>query len=233
MNQHPSDSFRAPARLAWRVTRGCILVLAALGTTGCGGSLFESNMPVPTRYVLAPAPAAQEPVNSAASQVDLAIGNPDVAPGLESPRIAVLRGRELDYYRNAQWGGSLRETVQALLIATLQDQQLFRSVAAEQARISNAYLLDPEVRDFQAEYVDGKAAPDARVTIVGRVIRVRDRRLIDTLNATATAAATDNRMTAVSAAFEAAAQRVALQLAREAATVIANDVSVAGTAPAQ
>jgi len=230
MNQQPSDSFNDPAGFAWRVARTGVLALATLSVAACGGSLFESNMPVPTRYVIAPAPPAQEPVASAASNVDLAIGNPDVAPGLESPRIAVLRGRELDYYRNAQWGGSLRETVQALLIATLQDQKLFRSVAAEQARISNTYLLDPEVRDFQAEYVDGKAAPEVRVTLVGRVIRVRDRRLIDTLNASATASATDNRMTAVSAAFEAAAQQVALQLARDAATAIAND---AGAAAAQ
>lgn len=223
MNQHCSGLY----------IRTGVLLLVALTTAACGGSLFESNMPVPMRYVIAPAPPAQEPVVSAASNVDLAIGNPDVAPGLESPRIAVLRGRELDYYRNAQWGGSLRETVQALLIATLQDQKLFRSVAAEQARISNAYLLDPEVRDFQAEYVDGKAAPEVRVTLVGRVIRVGDRRLIDTLNASATASATDNRMTAVSAAFEAVAQRVALQLARDTATVVANDVAAVAAASTQ
>lgn len=210
--------------------RLCIVMLAAFASASCGGSLFESDIPVPSRYVLASAPAAQNATSSAASAIDLAIGRPGVAPGLDTARIAVLRGRELDYFRAAQWGGSVPETVQSLLVNTLQDQKLFRSVTAEQTRVSGAYLLDSEVRDFQAEYTDGKTAPDIRVTIVGRVIRIGDRRLVDTISATSVQAAADNRMRAVAAAFEAASQQVALELSSGAARVIANDAEVAAAA---
>ncbi|WP_348240321.1 ABC-type transport auxiliary lipoprotein family protein, partial [Salmonella enterica] len=72
---------------------------------------------------------------SAGSHVDLAIGRPDVAPGLDTQRIAVLRGRELDYFRRVQWSGTTQELVQAFLVHSLQDQLYFRSVTAEQARV--------------------------------------------------------------------------------------------------
>src|ERR1044072_3504122 len=128
------------------------LMIASLSLTGCGGSLFESDLPVPTRYVIATAAPAETATTSASSEVDLAIGRPDVAPGLDSERIAVLRGHELDYYRGALWGGSVLETVQTFLVAALQDQRRFRSVATEQARIAGDYLLDVEGRDFQSEH---------------------------------------------------------------------------------
>ena len=194
----------------------------SLCLAGCG-SFLESDMPITTRYVIAALPAAAAATPSAASDVDLSVGRPDVAPGLDTERVAVLRGRELDYYRGVQWSGRLTEVAQSFMVSSLQDQKLFSSVTAEQARVSGTYMLDMEVRDFQAEYTDGKVAPVARVTFVGRVIRIDDRQMIDTLQSTATHPATDNRMNAVAAAFEAAAQQVAAELARNAASVIAKD----------
>lgn len=200
----------------------CSCVAALVG--GCStSSLLDSALPVPANYIIAPLPPAATPTSSPASQVDLAIGRPDVAPGLDTSRVAVLRGRQLDYYRGVQWGGNTLEVVQALLVASLQDQKLFRSVTSEQARVSGAYILDSEVRDFQAEYSDGNAAPTVRITIVGRLIRIADRALVDTVVASATRQASDNRMPVVAEAFEAAAHEVARTIAREAAAAVSRD----------
>jgi cholesterol transport system auxiliary component len=204
--------------------RSLVLVSAAALCAACG-SLFESKIPQSDRYVIAAAPAAASSTQTAASATDLAIGRPDVAPGLDTERIAVLRGRQLEYFRGAQWGGSVTEVVQALLVSSFQDQHLFHSVTSEQARVSSNYMLDVEVRDFQAEYAEGRASPEVRVTIVGRIIRIKDRQLVDTLVATASRPARENRMNVVAAAFEAAAQEVALDLARRAATAVAKDTS--------
>jgi len=213
-------SERTTSRVAALVLGSALVSLIA----GCStGSLLDSELPVPTSYVIAPLPAASSPTRSAASQVDIAIGRPDVAPGLDTPRIAVLRGRQLDYYRGVQWGGNTLEVVQSLLVNSLQDQKLFRSVTSEQARVAGAYMLDSEVRDFQAEYAGTTAAPTVRVTIVGRLIRIADRALVDTVPATATRIATDNRMTEIAAAFEAAAQEVAQTIARDAAAAVSRD----------
>jgi cholesterol transport system auxiliary component len=200
--------------------RKAVLVVATLACGGCG-SLLDSKLPVSTSYVLASAPAASTGVTR--SDADLSIGRPDLAPGLDSERIAVLKGRQLDYYRGAQWGGRTTEVVQTLLVESFEDQQLFRSVTAEQSRVSSDYVLDVSVRDFQAEYASENDAPTAHVTIMGRLIRVSDRQLVQTFAATAGSKASDNRMSEVAAAFESAAQKVVLELAQKTATAIASD----------
>lgn len=202
---------------------GRLLFTAVLGLicTACGGSLFESEAPVPSRYVIAAAPAVQGLTTYAALNVDLSIGRPNVAPGVDTNRIAVLRGQQLDYFRAAQWSGSVNEIVQALLVSSFENQRLFHSVTAEQARVSSDYLLDIDVRDFQAEYRGGSVSPQIRVTLVGRVVRIADRMLVDTIIATAEQPAAANHMTSVAAAFEAAAQEAALELARRTARAIA------------
>ena len=200
----------------WRA----VLTVTLLASAGCG-SLLETDLPASTSYVLAPAPASSTGI--ARSDVDLSIGRPDLAPGLDSERIAVLKGRQLDYYRGAQWGGRMTEIVQTLLVDSFEDQQLFRSVTTEQSRVSSEYVLDISVRDFQAEYVGGNEAPTAHVTILGRLIRVTDRQLVETFAATAQGEASDNRLSDVASAFETAAHKVVLELAQKTAVAVAAD----------
>jgi cholesterol transport system auxiliary component len=195
-------------------------LIAVIACSGCG-SLLETEMPVSSSYVLAPVPARGS--TGARSEADISIGRPDLAPGLDNERIAVLKGRQLDYYRAAQWGGRTTEVVQTLLVDSFEDQRLFRSVTAEQSRIASDYVLDVSVRDFQAEYASDNAPPTAHVTILGRLVRVVDRQLIDTFAAEAQSPASDNRMGAVAAAFETAAPKVVLELAQKTAAAIASD----------
>jgi cholesterol transport system auxiliary component len=207
-----------------RALAGQAATVAAMGAalSACTGSLLETDAPPNVLYVIEPAPA---PTSATAElPVDLSIGRPDVAPGLDTNRIAVLKGRQLDYYRAARWGGSTTEVVQTFLVDSLEDQRLFRSVTAEQARVAGDYVLDVEVRDFQAEYT-GDGLPVVRVKMLGRLIRVGDRELAATVAAEATAPATDNRMHAVAAAFESAARKVALELASQTVSAVAADRS--------
>lgn len=197
------------------------IVLAALVASGCASSLLDSDMPPSANYVLSPAPLAASTV--APTQVDLSIGRPDLSPGLDTPRIAVLKGRQLDYYRSVRWGDSATAVLQALLVGSLEDQRLFRSVTAEQARVAGDYVLDVEVRDFQAEYESESAAPVVHVSMTGRLIRVVDRKLVATLSSEAQDRASDNRMTAVVGSFEAATHKVAIELAQKTAVAIAGD----------
>jgi cholesterol transport system auxiliary component len=198
-----------------------LAVWLVAGCAGCG-SFLQSDIPTPVNYVLAPAPAVARPVESPASVVDLSIGRPDVAPGLDTQRIAVLRGRELDYYRAAQWGARTAEVIQTLVVGSLQNQRMFHSVTPEQARVSGEYQLDLEVRDFQAEYGNGQL-PTVRVGLVGRLIRITDRRLLETVVASTTRPATENRLNEVTAAFESAGQWAALELARQTSAAIIRD----------
>lgn len=199
-----------------------LLAVVALSCAACStGSLFDSDVPVPTAYVIAPAPAGSV-TGAPTTPVDVSIGRPDFAPGLDTDRIAVLNGRELDYYRRVRWGGRTVEVVQSMMVGTMNDQKLFRSVTAEQARVASDYMLDVEVRHFEAEVKQG-ANPDVHVMIIGRLIRVVDRKLVTTVNSSARVAANEDRMAAVAAAFENAAQKVSLDLAQQLATAVAED----------
>lgn len=205
------------------MTKGLLAVVVALSCSACTGSLFDSDLPVPMNYVIASAPPGSL-TGAPTTKADVSIGRPDFAPGLDTDRIAVLKGRNLDYYRNARWGGRSVEVVQSMLVSSLNDQGLFRSVTAEQARVATDYMLDIEVRHFESDYANG--GPEAHVMIIGRLIRVFDRKLVTTVSSDARVAATAERMAAVTQAFEAASQKVALDLARQTAVAVANDVPV-------
>lgn len=192
-------------RLAWCAGVGVLL-------TGCAGGLFESDVPAPQVYVLAPAARSEsgEPL-----QANVAIGNPQAAPGLDSDRIAVLYAdRRLDYYAAAHWGANAPQVMQSLLLGSLQNRGRFRSVVSGDSSIGADIMLDLELRDFQAEYGSAGDAPTVRVTVVAGVIDVTQRRLLAVVPATATVAAADDRLTAVVAAFESAAHTVAAELER-------------------
>ncbi|HYM34971.1 MAG TPA: ABC-type transport auxiliary lipoprotein family protein, partial [Steroidobacteraceae bacterium] len=197
-----------------------VVVLASL--SGCTSSLLESKLPISVVYVMAAAPAENAAANQ--STLDLAIALPTAAPGLDTERIAILHeARRLDYYREAQWGAALPQVVQSLLVGSLQNQKLFRSVTTEQARVTASYLLDLDIRDFQAEYANDSSAPTVRVTLVASLIRISDRKLIGMYPVTFTVLASANRMSAVAAAFESAARQAATSLGKQAADTIAKN----------
>ncbi|AMN48198.1 hypothetical protein ACG33_14045 [Steroidobacter denitrificans] len=213
--------------LAW-------LMIPAMLLSACSGSLLESDLPVNTIYVLAPAapdPALRDESLSGAAGIDLSIARPHLAPGLDTDRIGVLTGRRLDYYRAVRWGAPAAEVLQSLLIDSLRDQQLFNSVSSERARIGGAYLLDIDVRDFQAEYTGETAAPTAQIYFTARLIRVADRKLVRTFSIHARRQAARNRMGAVVGAFESAGQQAALSLARQVSASIASDLQRSGGEP--
>jgi cholesterol transport system auxiliary component len=209
------------------MNKGLLAAAVALLCSACSGSLFDSDLPVPMSYVIASAPPGSI-AGVTTTQADVSIGRPDFAPGLDTDRIAVLKGRQLDYYRGARWGGRSVEVVQSMLVSSFNDQGLFRSVTAEQARVATDYMLDVEVRHFESVYASDGAtgAPEAHVKIIGRLIRVADRKLVTTVTGEARIAATAERMAAVTQAFEAASQKVALDLARQTAIAVAADVPV-------
>jgi cholesterol transport system auxiliary component len=207
-------------RLALSTHRVAQLAIAsAVLLSACTGSLLDTELPVPTIFVLKSAPpgATGTPTPGA----DLAISQAETTPGLNTERIAVLHeGRRLDYVLNAQWGAALPQVVQAVVVGSLQNQKWFRNVASEQTRVNTNYWLDLEVRDFQAEYESEGTVPTVRVTLVGSLIRIKDRKLLGVFPATATVKPAENRLGATIQAFESAAQQAALSLGTQAGEAI-------------
>jgi cholesterol transport system auxiliary component len=182
-------------------------------------------------YVLRPVQSAPASVSHTA--VDVTIDRPVTAPGLDTDRIGVLRGHQLDYYRAVKWGSPAPEIVQALFVDSLEDQHVFRSVTREQSRVASDYVLDVQLRDFQSEYTEGSSIPAIHVSAVVRVVRVPDRKLVATVTADSKVQSDEDRMGAVAAAFEKAGNAVALDVLNQIAAVIAADAPLLASARGQ
>lgn len=198
---------------AWsRGVAFALLATSVLGLSGCFGKLLESKVEEPQVYVLSPLNPATA---SVAYGTQLAVSWPSAAPGLDTPRIAVLRdGNRLDYFYGARWGGSAPQVVQSFVVAFLQAQEGFKNVVAESARVDADYLLELELRDFQAEYGRG-AAPEVNVNLVGTLIEIKSRRSLALLRAEARVKAEENRLGSVVPAFQSALQQASAALSEQ------------------
>jgi cholesterol transport system auxiliary component len=202
--------------------RGALVLGLLGGVAGCTSSLFDSDAPVTRTYVLAAAPAPA--VAGTAAAFDVVVSEPTTAPGLRSERVAVLHAdRHLEFYAGARWGGTAAEVMQSLLVGSMRNQHSFRSVTAASSGNAATHVIDIELRDFQAEYGADRDVPSVRVSVVANVLRLTDRKLIAVIPATATVPASENRLTQVVAAFEAAAQQVALSVNRDTAAALGAD----------
>jgi cholesterol transport system auxiliary component len=175
----------------------------ALALVGCSGGL-RSNAPAVQAWALDPPAVVAAAAGAAGAAGTLRVLLPLAAPGLDGDRIALLRtNRSLDYYAANRWSGRVPELVQALALDTLRAAGSYRAVQPESAPFSYDETLQIEVRDFQAEYA-AAAAPVAKVTLVCTLGRRSDRAVLATFRLEGSAAAADNRMHAIVAAFDAA-----------------------------
>lgn len=185
--------------------RAVVLLAAAaiaLALGACSG--LRSDAPAVQAWMLDP-PAANAPAAGAAGgAATLQVLRPLAAPGLDGDRIALLRtDRTLDYFAANRWSGRVPELVQALALDTLRAGGGYRAVQPEDAPFSYDETLQIEVRDFQAEYA-AAAAPVVKVALVCTLGRRSDRAVLATFRLEGSAAAADNRMHAIVAAFDAA-----------------------------
>lgn len=204
---------------------GVLAALAALA--GCGGLRSDA---VPERvYVLNPAPAAQ---GAPATQGVLLVLRPAVQPGLDSERIAVLNGaNELDYYASSRWGEALPRVVTALAVQSLAGAGGFATVVSvDRAVVAGDYELLLTVRHFEAVQ-DGSEVPVARVAFECVVTAGAPRRVLGRCDAEASEPAVTNRMGAIVAALERAAQAAMARVKEQAVAAAATRPVPAAAAP--
>ena len=197
-----------------RPVRSATLALVLAVTCGCTGSLLKSQLPAAQIYRLAPLPAEGTP--AAPLDAVVLVPRPVAAPGLDTERIAVLRdGQRLDYFSASRWGAALPDVVQEVVVESLQNSGRLRSVQRELGNFRADFLLQLDVRAFQAEYTRA-AHPVAHVDLVATLGRPGDRASVHSFVVSASEPATANTMTAVAAAFDSALRKVTRTVAANA-----------------
>lgn len=190
------------------LTRSVALLLIVLAAAGCRGS-FKPDVVKEDIYVLsasAPATEAAGPLIAKAVVVE----PPAPAPGLDSEKIALHRGHQLDYYAAARWADRVPVLLQALLAESLENTGRLKSVSNDTASVAADYALTLEVRDFQAVYGEA-AAPAVQVRWTVKLLSLPGRAVLASIPVQTEAAAAENRMGPIVEAFNAAARQAVAQ----------------------
>lgn len=216
-----------------------ILMSMVLGLTGCG-SLLHSDDPPTQIYVLranvSPTTAATEQAHaldtaraaekkgdraSSAVPPTLQLPRPQADPGLATELITLVQSdHRMDRYADSSWAGALPDVVETLAIDTLRASGDWSAVHDAPSPFTSDYLLQINIRRFEADYTSGAANPKVYVTLDCTIARRIGRELLTSFVAEGVADAQENRMSAVVSAFEKAANQALATMAERSAAAV-------------
>ena len=195
--------------------RSASLALLALlaSLIGACSTGFHSSSPSTLSYVLRAAPAggatttaATPSANPQPAPVSLRVMRPAAGPGLDTDRIAVLQPEaRLDYFTGSRWAAALPDVVEALAVEILQGSGAWSAVQGSRAAFTADYELEITIRRFEADASAGSGAPTVQVIFDCALVRRADRALLSSFAVQASEQASANRMGAVVASFDQAA----------------------------
>jgi cholesterol transport system auxiliary component len=110
----------------------------------------------------------------------------------------------MDFYANAAWQDRVPFLVQNALIEAFEADGRVNGVGRDTDGLKSDYLLETDIRDFQAHYAVADGLPTIEVRIVARMIATHGRTIARSLPAEAKVTATENAVSAAVAAFNAA-----------------------------
>jgi cholesterol transport system auxiliary component len=200
-------SLRAPVA---KLSRWCLLVLAAASLAGCGSLLGGKKEPTTT---YAPVARAQAQADWPTVRWNLAIARVLGPRSADSLRIAVRpSASELQVYKGAQWARTPSEMVEEALLHTLEDSGRIAGVARQGSGIGTEYRLLLDVRRFEADYA-GAAVPSATMEVTAKLLHVQSQALAGSHTFLVTRPAAGTAVPDAVAAFEAGLSQLATDMA--------------------
>jgi cholesterol transport system auxiliary component len=179
---------------------GTVLALA-----GCAG-LFAPSPPSHLYRLTANGRGAPGLPRVAAQ---LLIDQPQAPAGLDTSRIALSRSPlSLDYYADSQWTDRVPDLVQDLLVAAFENSGAIAAVDRTAAGVRGDFILATEIRHFEAVYDSASGPPQARVTLIARLVSVPRRAVIAQARFERRVRAAGAAVSDVVTAFEAATDAV-------------------------
>ena len=108
----------------------------------------------------------------------LAVEAPAAAANLNTGRIAIaMTPTSSDYYAKAAWTDRAPLMVQTRIVDSFENTRKIVAVARESIGIRANYVLQPDLRNFEALYYYGEP-PIVRVRIIAKLVRMPDRQII-------------------------------------------------------
>jgi len=143
----------------------------------------------------------------------LAVAAPDAVASLDTPRIALTRSATtMDYYANAAWTDRVPLLLLRQLIQAFDSSGRILSVDRDTSGLEADYLLQTEIRDFEARYDTANGAPQIVINIQAKVARMPQREIVANINVAQQANAASNDMDNIVLAFNQATTAAIAQI---------------------
>jgi cholesterol transport system auxiliary component len=171
---------------------------AALG--GCN-VIPKVNDPIPLYTLSAVAQYGQS-----LPKVDwqLVVGTPVASADLNSTRIALTRAPGVvEYFAKGAWADYAPILLQDKLIESFEASNAIVSVGRDAVGLRPDFVLQSDLRDFQAEY--SGAVPTAHLRLAAKLVRMPDRRIVANILTEQKVAAAANSLPQIVDAFDRAA----------------------------
>jgi cholesterol transport system auxiliary component len=197
-----------------------LVLMLSIGVlvSGCSGLLHKDGPPIQVYVLRAAAPSAPAASEQAPS---LQLLRPQADPGIASELITLVQSdHRMDHYADSSWAGALPDVVETLAMDTLRASGRWSAVHDSPSPFTADYLLQISVRRFEADYTGGGDAPKVYVTLDCTIARRLGRELLTSFVAEGVADADANKMGAVVAAFEKAANTALATMAQRSADAI-------------
>lgn len=182
----------------------CLLTLA-----GCS-LLFPPSAPQLYRLTPQTGDVPRGPFVRAQLVVDV----PTAPESLDTDRIALTRNQiELDYFAGSAWTDRAPRLLQGSIIDALENSGRIVAVGRDSSDISPDYLLQTDLRDFQARYTGGGEQPSTTVVrVAAQLVKMPDRRVTGSMLAAKEVTASRNDLDSIVEAFDAATGEVITQI---------------------
>jgi cholesterol transport system auxiliary component len=220
----------------WNDLRRLAPILLGLALTGCAGYLHSDAPPVQIYTLRAGALSSgvtgTAPPPRAAS---LRVAHPLAGPGLHGSQIVLLQpDHRMNVYAGSAWAADTPALVESLATKTLRSSGEWSSVENADSLFPSNYLLQIAIRRFDADYSAGTdVPPTVRVTFDCTLGSEAGRRILASFVASGSAVAAANKLGAVVAAFQAAADQALASMSRQAFAAVQPSRTAAADARAR
>lgn len=177
-------------------------LMLAGGATLAGCSVIPKvNEPIPL-YTL----SAVSQFGQSLPKVDwqLVVGTPVASADLNSTRIALTRAPGVvEYFAKGAWADYAPILLQDKLIESFEASKAIVSVGRDAIGLKPDFVLQSDLRDFQAEY--SGETPTAHLRLAAKLVRMPDRRIVANILTEQKVAAAGNSLPQIVDAFDRAA----------------------------
>ena len=162
---------RRTARLSRRFVPSVLILTLA----GCSG-LFGGGEPA---HLYRLTPKSTYPPGLPRLSVQLLVDEPLAPAGLDKSRIALSRSPvSIDYFADSEWTDRAPLLVQTAILQSFENSKAITAIDRESVGLRADFILDPEIRHFEAVYDSANGPPEIWVAINVRLVNPSSRDVV-------------------------------------------------------